>query len=131
VRVTKANNIGFGTGLAKQGMNEFLKFLEGMVADTNLYSLVTPDFTYLNANLKGYDYKREINNGASIIMADLHFVEILSAQISTTNSNSTTAAPATDGGQSPSAAATTDNGSVAGNTVPPSSAAASNAAGSM
>ena len=87
VRVTKSNTIGLGTGLARQSMNEFLKFLEGMIGDTNLYSVLTPDFTYINANLKGFDYKREMNNGAAIILADLHFVEIMRASVSVTSAN--------------------------------------------
>ena len=94
VRLAKANTIGI-TGISdvsatRDAMKTFLATLESMVSDTNLYAIVTPDAIYNNANLKGYDYKREINNGAGVILADLHFVEIRAAQLDTNSAASAT-----------------------------------------
>jgi hypothetical protein len=105
IRVAKSNTLGLNAILGgADKMSDFLKTIEKMLADVKLYNIVTPDYTYINANLKGYDYKREMNNGAAIIIADLHFVEIMRASVAVTS------AIASDGGKSTSASASVDNG---------------------
>ena len=89
VRVAKGNQLGFGA----DKMSDFLKAIEKILADVQLYSIITPDYTYINANLKGFDYKREMNNGAGIIVADLHFVEIMQAKTTKSTATATTVLP--------------------------------------
>jgi hypothetical protein len=76
--VSKGSTLGFGG--ATSDLKGFLDTLESIQGDTNLYAIVTPDATYLDANLKGYTYKREMNNGAAMIIATLNFVQIMTAQ---------------------------------------------------
>ena len=118
VRLAKSNTFGV-TGLADlingaNSMKLFLATLESMLSDTNLYAIVTPDAIYNNANLKAFDYKREMNNGAGIILADLHFVEIVSAPVSsgTSAASQTSVAPNSTNTIPPSAAQTSTLGAV-------------------
>jgi hypothetical protein len=111
LRVTKSNVLGFVAG-GSDKMSDFLKTIDAMVMDTNLYTVITPDATYLNANLKGFDYKRELNNGAGIIIADLHFNEIMRAQITKSVAKATSVPPGSSVG-SPSAQAFKQGGAVA------------------
>jgi hypothetical protein len=104
VRVAKGNQLGFG----QDKMIDFLKILESIVRDVLLYNVVTPDATYINANLKGFDYKREMHNGANIIIADLHFMEVMRAPSST--ATATSVPPNATKVTSPSAAASITNG---------------------
>jgi hypothetical protein len=78
VRVSKGSTLGFGG--ATSDLKGFLDTLESIQGDTNLYAIVTPDATYLDANMKGYTYKREMNNGAVMILANLNFVQVMTAQ---------------------------------------------------
>jgi hypothetical protein len=56
---------------------EFLMKLEAIKADLNLYNVVSPEHTYINCNLKEYNYRRNIENGTHIIYAELLFQEIM------------------------------------------------------
>lgn len=55
---------------------DFLDALEVATASLNLYTIVTPERTYLNANIESMDYKRESMNGAYMIVVDLYLREI-------------------------------------------------------
>lgn len=54
----------------------FLQGLETLVKSTELYNLVTPEETYFFVNLERFDYRRETRNGAGMIIASCHFMEI-------------------------------------------------------
>ena len=54
----------------------FIKQLDALVMDTKLYSIVTPQKTYLNANIEKIDYTRSQNKGVNLIMADIELIEI-------------------------------------------------------
>lgn len=54
----------------------FLAALEAMKASTDLYDLVTPDFTYQNVNLVRFDYRRQATNGATLLIVDAQFEEV-------------------------------------------------------
>lgn len=54
----------------------FLAAIDAASKSLNLYSVVTPDATYLNATIADYDYRREQHNGAGMIVVDLSLREI-------------------------------------------------------
>jgi hypothetical protein len=54
----------------------FLAQLEIEKSAANLYNIVTPAITYINATLESYDYSRTASNGVSMITAVLSFIEI-------------------------------------------------------
>lgn len=82
----------FGGGGAN--LKSFLDNLLKINGDTKLYAVVTPDQTHLNVNLKGVDYKREVHNGAAMILATLTFVEVMQqANVSAPPAPPTTVAP--------------------------------------
>lgn len=81
-------NIVMTIGADKAGRTSFLAKLEKLAAGLDLLSLVTPEATYINANLQGFNYKRTSQNGLSLITVDLRFVQIrLTAQSVSRNSN--------------------------------------------
>jgi hypothetical protein len=63
------------------GQNEvartaFLTAIDAAFKSLNLYSVVTPDATYLSATIEHYDYRREQHNGAGLLVVDLWLKEI-------------------------------------------------------
>ena len=46
---------------------DFLNSVEAACASLNFVTVVTPEVPYANANLKGYRYRREANNGMTLI----------------------------------------------------------------
>lgn len=107
VRVTKSRTLAAsGT---KDDRSAFLNTLDGMVQDTLLYTVVTPEKTYPNANLEDFDYKREVRGGAELIVAALHFTEVQYAVKTAATSGSSSDATGTS---SPSAQAPVDGGMV-------------------
>ena len=91
VKIAKGAKIDMGFN--SPDLKTFLNTLESIQGDTKNYSIITPDATYLNATLKGFDYKRETNNGASMIIATLNFVQVMKAQIAVSNIDYRTLAP--------------------------------------
>lgn len=63
-----------GGGVTERGA--FLAMLEYCAGSTDLFTVITPETVYVNANIKGYSYRREASNGAHLIIADVQFVEI-------------------------------------------------------
>ena len=55
---------------------DFLEALETAQRSLDLYSVVTPDATYLNANIEAFDYRRTSEQGAWLILAELSIREI-------------------------------------------------------
>lgn len=55
---------------------EFLAWMEGAVASTDLYVVVTPEMTYDSVTLERYNYARTASSGATIIIADLVLREV-------------------------------------------------------
>jgi hypothetical protein len=85
----------------------FINALEAASKSIALYTVVTPEVTYLNANIESWDYRRESSNGAHVIIADLHIREIRE-----------TATAAFSAPKSPSAADTQSQGQVQTFSVP-------------
>ena len=56
--------------------NKFIQTLDALCASLKTYSIVTPDMTYLNANLHGYDMRRTATNGVGLLTVDVTATEI-------------------------------------------------------
>lgn len=100
---------------------DFLDKVDLVVASLDLYTIVTPERVYLNANLIRQDYRREATAGVSLLTVELHAMEIRS-QVSVqfvsspvvgfvTNRDGTTA-PIFGDTHAPSGANPVNNGSV-------------------
>lgn len=75
-KVLGDNLPGIGTNNNMQ-RKDFLASLQEMLANSSeLYTIVTPDMVYNNAMLDHYDYRKEANNGAIMIIAEAWFREI-------------------------------------------------------
>ena len=101
VRVTKGSSLAILTGGSMTpDRNLFLKALDDMVASLALLTIKTPEATYHNANLESFEYKREVKNGAGMIIADLRFVEIMNSNItiSSPTPSSASSAPSVNSG---------------------------------
>lgn len=55
--------------------SRFIRKIEDIRQSTNVYSVVTPEKTYLNATLQGITYRRD-NTRVSLIIVEMAFVEI-------------------------------------------------------
>lgn len=72
---------------------EFLAVIDAAVASLDLYTVVTPDAFYLNANLTRYDYHRASDRGAALLTVELMLTEIrIASDPVFTNSKSVAAA---------------------------------------
>src|SRR6185312_14637124 len=58
----------------------FLQQLDAMLADTKTYDVVTPDKVYKNVNLVGYNHAKKNDEGATMIIAELLFRDVLVSQ---------------------------------------------------
>jgi hypothetical protein len=56
--------------------NDFLQTIESIAASLDLYDIVTPEVTYINANITHFDYRRTSVNGVSLLTIALWFQEI-------------------------------------------------------
>lgn len=56
--------------------NAFLSTIEDISDSYDLYDVVTPDFTYVNANITHFDYRRTAENGVSLIAVTLWLQEV-------------------------------------------------------
>jgi hypothetical protein len=66
--------------LSKGGMDSdravFLSALEAAAASLNLYSIIMPEYKFLNVNIMHLDYRRTSRNGVGLILADIWLREI-------------------------------------------------------
>lgn len=106
-------------GADQASRTAFLAQCELMLKSIDLFNVVTPEATYINATLENYDYRRETNNGATMITVDMAFKEVritATAQFSASASSTPLAA---DQVQSPGAADPVSDGQVQAFAVPP------------
>lgn len=68
--------IRMSTGRAIDNRIDFLVGLENAVNSLDLFTVVTPESTYTNANVVSFSYRRESTNGANKIIADVRIVEV-------------------------------------------------------
>lgn len=67
---------------------DFLRRLDAMIEAIDLYSIITPDGSFLNRNLVRYDYRRSAERGTTLLTIELQMTEIrLSASSSFTAAN--------------------------------------------
>lgn len=85
--------VKMAVGGTETDRSSFLKDVDALANSLDLYTLVTPEKTYTKVSIERYDYRRETNNGAGMLVVSIHFVEIRLAalQYSTT---ATTVPPA-------------------------------------
>lgn len=66
--------------LIKRGNDDvrsaFLREIDKAQKSTDLYHVVTPERTYLDANIESYDYRRTAEAGVSMIIVDVKLKEI-------------------------------------------------------
>lgn len=104
VRMTK--------GGSKSDRAQFLQQIEDILATTDLYSILTPEKTYLNVNPYRFELTRRGAKGAYFLTeVDLFFKEIRSV-----TAQYTTTAPTTQNAQDPSAQPVQNDGTVNGDT---------------
>lgn len=75
------------SGNGKMNKSSFLSTINSMLNSLKLYSVVTPEATFMNCNLVHVDYRRESHRGATLIIAQLWFMAVRitsAAQIPTT-----------------------------------------------
>lgn len=91
----------------------FLNAIDAASKSTNLYNIVTPEVTYTNYTIEDYDYQRRANRGATLLMVNLHLIEV--RQVSATFSQTQIVNP-----QNPGASPQVNSGIVQPQ-VPPTS----------
>jgi hypothetical protein len=86
-----------GTAARRQA---FMTALRALRAGTSLFSIVTPDATYSNANLVSYDCVKEANHNAwGRVVVDLHCEEIRIVNLQYTSTVNPGAAPSASTGK--------------------------------
>ena len=63
-----------GSQVQRRGV--FLVALEAAAASVALYTVVTPEFRYPSANVKGLDYRRSAQNGATLMTVSVGVEEV-------------------------------------------------------
>jgi hypothetical protein len=87
-------------GSAIDNRVDFLVGLENAAASLELYTVVTPEFVYHDANVVSFNYRRESTSGANKIIADVHITEVRQVEASQfTNTKSDSAVGAVSLGQ--------------------------------
>ena len=67
-------SLGISSGYMQKDV--FITTLEYMLDTTDLFTIVTPDKAYENANMEHFDYKRETRNGATMLIIEAWFREV-------------------------------------------------------
>lgn len=92
--------IKLAIGADKDTRTKFMDKLDQMILSLDLYTIVTPEATYINASLRTYDYRREAKNGVSMIIFDLSFIEVrIIEDLTAIDSDSDSAADPVSAGQ--------------------------------
>ena len=113
VKVTKGSLITTtGTSISAADRDEFLDAIDSLLTSLELCTIVTPEASYSNANLESYNYRREVRNGAGIIIAELRFVEIMLASSFQSTSAGVAVTPNPTANVSPSSQAPVNLGAV-------------------
>jgi hypothetical protein len=63
-------------GGRQEDRSTFLSAIEFAASATDLFTVVTPEKTFENANIVGHDYSRETLNGAYVIIVDIDIQEV-------------------------------------------------------
>lgn len=109
----KVNNpfdvvVGLACGGDMVARTTFLSQAADIANSLDLYTIVTPEQTFVSCNVERYDYKRQLHDGVGIVTVNLYFKEIrVNAQSEFTNSP--TSAPTVEQAQSATTTAVADN----------------------
>jgi hypothetical protein len=76
VGVPYAARIRMAKGGDLTGRQQFVTTLDGLLGGLDLYSIITPEITYQNANIVHYDYHRTARNGATMLLVDVWVEEV-------------------------------------------------------
>jgi hypothetical protein len=93
----------------------FLNLINAAVLSTDLYSVVTPEVTYVNQSLTRYSYRRRADSGATLLIVEINCEEIRQVTASFSVSSTPINNPA-----DPSAEPQTNSGLVQPTAPPPS-----------
>lgn len=92
--------VRMATGGSVLDRQAFLQQVEDIAGTTDLYDVVTPEETYLSANITKYEYHRAATEGLGILVIDISLTEIrLSVQASFSNTQQPSGASPVSGGQ--------------------------------
>ncbi|OYV48309.1 MAG: hypothetical protein B7X10_03270 [Burkholderiales bacterium 21-58-4] len=75
-----SGTVRMAVGGTLSAREQFLADLQMLADSLDLYTLVMPEASYINVNMDRFDFRRETRNGAGVIVASCHFVEIRQAQ---------------------------------------------------
>lgn len=94
----------------------FLEAIDKAVKSTDLYSVVTPEVTYIDYSIERYNYSRRSSKGATLLIVEITLKEIRQVSSQYTQSSKGQVDAPKDAGATPTA----DNGKVQAQTPPPS-----------
>lgn len=92
-------------GGTKASRQVFIKELEDLNDSLELFTIVTPERTYRNANVERYDITRSADSGAGMVISNVYFTEIREASVTTSTTQAKSPA-------APSAQAMQSNGQI-------------------
>jgi hypothetical protein len=105
VRLPYSAVVGLTCGGDQPRRSQFLNAIMDAKDSLDLCTIVLPEIVYFNANIIGYDYRREQRNGATLLHVDLHIEEVrVTVQASFSNVQNPASADPTNQGQVQSAA---------------------------
>ena len=94
----------------------FLEAIDTACKSTDIYSVVTPEVTYINYSVERYNYQRRSNKGATLLIVEITLKEIRQVSASYSQSNKGQVDQPKDASATPQA----DNGKVQAQTPPTS-----------
>lgn len=94
-------------GGSESDRSEFLRQIEVATDVTDLYSVVTPEVTYINFSVESYDYERRNERGANLLIVRISLKQIRQVSAQFTSSTGQIRNP-----KSENAATEVDNGKV-------------------
>ena len=94
----------------------FLEAIDKAVKSTDLYSVVTPEVTYIDYSIERYNYSRRSSKGATLLIVEITLKEIRQVSALYTTSNKGQVDKPKEAGATPQA----DNGKVQAQTPKPS-----------
>lgn len=97
----------------------FLAMLEYMAGSTDLFTIITPETIYVNANIESFNYRRESYRGAHLIVADIRLIEVREVTPQYTDTGTSAA-------QNPAASSPTSGGTIQPQPSTPTVATAAN-----
>lgn len=103
--------VQFTKGGSVEVRADFLKSVEDIVGDLELYDLVVPETTYSDCNIAHMDYRRTSTNGVGLLIINLYLVQVrVTAAETFSQTNNSPASPSAV--KDPGAAAQVDDGPV-------------------